>query len=206
MITRLQKLLSATDFERNHNLVVHCLIVGVAFATYGIDRDDVVWRFIKYHGTSTRTWEHGLFALATALIAAGAVLCTFTRRQPAKITVSGFGSLPLNYAGEFLYAVGLAALLPLAGYVILIAGEGTRLLRLSLADESLASARLSAATGSQNRISLAQSARRESLKWALLISMVVFTITLRDRLADMLICASVVSAVMLNWREARQYG
>lgn len=197
MGTPLTRLMSATDFERQHPLVMHCLIVGLAFASYGIDRDDIVWRFIKHHGASTRLWEHGLFSLATVLIAGGAFLCTSSRKKPAQLTMLRFGRFPLTYLGQFLYAVGLASVLPLAGYTILIAGEGLRLLRLSLAGKSRS---LPAVSSSQNGMSLGESARREALKWGVVITMVVFTITLRDRLADLMMFGSVVSAVLLNWR------
>jgi hypothetical protein len=51
-------------------------------------------------------------------------------------------------------------------------------------------------------------ARAEAVKWGLLISMIVFTVTLRDAYADYLIGASVLFAALVNlaplWRRAHQ--
>ena len=43
--------MKATDFECRHQTLVHQLIVGAAFLTYLIDREDVVWRFVKDSAT-----------------------------------------------------------------------------------------------------------------------------------------------------------
>lgn len=79
MSTYSAQLLKATDYEYNHPILVRLLIVGAAFLTYLIDRDDMVWRFVKNHGAQTRTWEHWLFLAATLLIGMGAYVCTAAR-------------------------------------------------------------------------------------------------------------------------------
>jgi hypothetical protein len=40
--------------------------------------------------------------------------------------------------------------------------------------------------------------RREAAKWGILVTMVVFSVTLIDRLAEILALASILVAVMLN--------
>lgn len=194
----------ATDVERDHQILVHSLIIGAAFLTYLIDRDDVVWRFIKNHGQLTRPLEHWLFLIATLMIGAGAWLCTAARRSERHGPLT---ELPnrLHCLGQFFYAVGLASLLPLGGYLLLIVGESIRLLRISFRTQSSV---VRDSAGARNALTEAvdvkhkwfEAAQPEALKWCLLISMIVFTVTLRDRYADWLICASIVVGGLLNWR------
>src|SRR5271166_303439 len=112
--------MKATNFEYRHQTLVHQLIVGAALLTYLIDRDDVVWRFVR-NSYTPRLWERSLFIVATILIAMGAGLSTWAR------AVSRPGP---QYLGELLYAIGLGSLMPLSGFIILIAGEALRILRL----------------------------------------------------------------------------
>jgi hypothetical protein len=213
MSTSQNALFKATPFERDHSLFIHCVIVGTAFLTYFLDREDIVWRFIKNHGAETRALEHTLFLLATFFVGIGGYLCTIARKGAVQSSPGTPRSRPprlLHYSGQFLYAVGLASLLPVAGYVILIAGEGVRLLRLWLADVDSSITHSARQTSRQrslepNAKSLAEAVRRETLKWCVLVTMVVFTITLRDRYADVLICASIFLALVANWRLVRSY-
>ena len=39
--------MQATEFEYRHQALVHQFIVGAAFLTYFVDRDDIIWRFVK---------------------------------------------------------------------------------------------------------------------------------------------------------------
>ena len=68
----------ATNLEYCHQTLVHQFIVGAAFLTYLIDRDDIVWRFVR-NGSTPRLWERSLFIVATILITGGAGRCTPAR-------------------------------------------------------------------------------------------------------------------------------
>jgi len=210
--------LRATKFERDHPLLMHMLIVGAAFATYLYDRDDVVWRFIKNLGADTRPVERGLFLAAALLIGSGAYICTRTRAAGrTSPTTPGRASRSqsndsLHYLGQLFYAIGLASLLPLAGFIILSVGEAVRLLRLTLASDQPSNhetAPVESSTESfppnasmpANRISFAYAARLEAVKWALFIAMIVYTITLRDRVADVMIVAGILCSMLVNWRQ-----
>ena len=70
--------MKATDFEYRHQTLVHQFIVGAAFLTYLIDREDVVWRFVKDSATPHRL-ERFIFIIATLLIELGARICTRAR-------------------------------------------------------------------------------------------------------------------------------
>jgi len=201
MSTYSAQLLKATDVEYNHPILIRLLIVGAAFLTYLIDRDDIVlWRFIKNHGAQTRTWEHWLFLAATLLIGMGAYVCTADRL--GVMCVSGVSSGRQLLAsssqsrrnwGEFLYAVGLASFAPLSGYCLLVLGEGFRLLRLSLRNNDAPQPR-------RTEPNWPHAIRSETAKWGIFITMIVFTITLKDRYAEALVCTSVVAWGLLNWR------
>ena len=51
-------------------------IVAAAFLTYLIDRDDVVWRFVK-DSAAPQELQRALFTVATLFIVVGAGICTW---------------------------------------------------------------------------------------------------------------------------------
>jgi hypothetical protein len=173
--------MKATDFERSHQLLLHELIVGAAVLIYLFDRDDVIWRFVKTSPTDARILERVLFVVATLLFGVSAWIGTHARARRSPIQI--------RCLGEFLYALALASLVPLAGSLILIAGEAIRILRLlgrgidPVVQEN---------GSSSPRSAWAAAFRREILKWGLFLTMVAFTVTLRDRLAEILISAGVI--------------
>ncbi len=216
--------MKATDFEYRRQLLLHELIVGAALLTYLVDRDDIVWRYIK-SSDHARLLEHCLFAITTLLFGISACLCTIARAHPSTEASSGStqavnrefrGSFyQLRLFGDFLYALALASLLPLSGFFILIVCEAIRLARLSWRENVLtrsetaeierpliAPASLSAQTTPTGRAQLewGKAFRREALKWGVFLSMIVFTLTLKDRIAEVLIGASVVLWILLNLR------
>jgi hypothetical protein len=177
--------MKATDFEYRHQLLLHEVILGAATLTYLVDRDDIIWRFIKM-SPAARALERSLFAVATLLFGVSAWLCTHARahRHPGR----------LFWLGEYVYAFALASLVPFAGSLILIIGEGIRIVRL------LGRGVESAELEGPERPGWRSALRRESIKWGLFVTMIVFTITLRDRVAEILIGASVVFWMLLNLR------
>jgi hypothetical protein len=216
--------LKASRFERDHQMLIRLALVGAAWLTYLVDRDDVVWRVVKDAGTLSRAFEHAAFAMAGILIGLGASFCTIARRVGLNVRASReAGSVTqitpaVEYAGEFLYAVGLASLVPLAGSILLVAGEGTRLLRLTWSDRrrwaseglparsARAPARmptLQASTVQSSTVTWRAAIRREVARWGIFLSMIVFAITLRDRQVELLIGVSVLLAVLANWRAIR---
>jgi hypothetical protein len=176
--------------------VRHALI-AVAVATYLFDPEDAVWRFVR-DSPVNRLLERGFFLAATLLIGVGAVLCT---RASASVQTDSPPSRSLvrqHYFGEFFYAAGFASLLPLLGFVLLVCGEGVRLLRLMASDPIGRPKALQASTG------WFPAFREQSAKWGIFVSMIVFTITLTDRLIEILACLSGALWAVLNlpafWR------
>jgi len=179
-------------------------------STYIIEKDDVVWSFIKDHGAATRPLEHLSFLWATLLIGLGAYICTkadFRIISCQTTAPSGDKGRPLSlfwrndvllphYLGEAVYALGFASLMPPAGFIILILGELIRLGRLLLSHRvSPESSRHLLVVGGANWTA---AIRLEFLKWGIFVSMSVFTITLIDRHADVLIAASFLLWILVE--------
>src|SRR5215472_5207047 len=172
--------MQVTDFEYRHPTLVHQLIVGAAFLTYLLQPDDIVWWFVKDR-PSPHVPERILFMAATLLIGIGAAICTRARVLQ--------GQRRRHYhLGEFLYAIGLGSLAPLSGFVVLVLGEGIRILRLLKRD------------GVSPKFSPGTAISEEAVKWCVLVSMIVFVIMLRDRVIEILLAVSFVVGLVLNFR------
>ena len=125
--------MKATDFEYRHQTLVHQFMVAAAFLTYFVDRENIVWRFVK-DSSAPRGFERFFFIVATVFIVVGAAICTYTRVYPRPESAIGMESYRhlhrSRYFGDVLYAIGLATLFPLWGFIILVAGEALRVFRL----------------------------------------------------------------------------
>lgn len=185
-------MMNATEFEFRHQTLVHQLIVGAAVLTYLIDADDIVWRFVKDSATP-HPFERLVFIVATLFIAVGAVVCT-----RARVHASPSTSVQPRYIGDLLYAVGLASLVPLSGFVVLVVGEALRIVRLVLRER--AHAWNLQHPSLEVRRTWAHAIRREIVKWGILVTMIVFVITLQDRQADVLVVLSFLLGMLLNTR------
>jgi hypothetical protein len=204
--------MKATDFEYHRQTSVHQFIVATAFLTYLVDREDVVWRFVK-DTAAPRLFERFFFVLATVFILAGAAICTWARAHRRPEGTTGMESYrhlhQSRYIGDLLYAIGLASLAPSWGFIILVAGEALRVFRLTRYEEhltqnfpqhSLPTASLGRPFGAQDPHSsgLVKAFRQEAVKWGLFVTMVVFVITLKDRLAEVLAAASFLIGLLVN--------
>jgi len=185
------KAMRASDFECRHPVMLHQGIVGLAFGTYFIQRDDIVWQLVRNAGPPLDvTLERAAFAVATLLVGAGAVLCTWHRRH--------------RYLGELLYAIGLASLAPGSGFLILVGGEALRLYRLSARERTVGQGVIAPEGVSAPP---APAGWRESIaKWGIFVTMVTFTITLQDRLAEILAGLVYVLSITLNVGSVRRRG
>ncbi|HTY84855.1 MAG TPA: hypothetical protein VMB19_11590 [Silvibacterium sp.] len=170
--------MKATDFEYRHQTQIHNLLILAGVLTYLVDPDDIVWRFVR-DSSAPRFWERVAFIVATILIAIGAILCTRARAfyRP-------------HYLGELVYAIGFGSLLPIPGFLILVFGESLRLFRLARREPRQPSPAAMPAWG--------HAFRREAVKWGIVITMLVFVTTLKDRHADVLAVSSFLIGLLLN--------
>jgi protein-S-isoprenylcysteine O-methyltransferase Ste14 len=216
--------MSATDFELRHQTLLHFLLVSLAFLTYLFAPDDIVWAFVK--GSShPHLLERSLFAVASLLIGAAATICTWARAYPAPQTINSSAPIACdgpyrylrypNHLGNLLFAVGLGSLAPLPGFVILVAGQALLDFRLiRRAQEDLQRAADSPQTLSRvprllpsfrpclptkgDAPNWTPAFRQESAKWGLFLTMIIFTVSLVDRVAEVLALASLLLWLLLN--------
>jgi protein-S-isoprenylcysteine O-methyltransferase Ste14 len=216
--------MSATDFELRHQTLLHFLLVSLAFLTYLLVPDDIVWAFVK-DSSHPHLLERTLFAIATLFIGTAAAICTWARAYPASQSVSS--SVPtardgpyrhLRYPsqlGNLLFAAGLGSLAPLPGFLILVAGQALLDFRLiRRADQDLKrAAYLQPSAPPMPRLlpsfrpclpakgdapDWKPAFRQESAKWGLFLTMLVFTGLLVDRVAEILALASLLLWLLLN--------
>ena len=191
----------ATEFEYRHQALVHQFIVCSAFLTYFIDRDDIIWRFVKDSATP-HGLERSLFILATLFIAAGAGICTWTRAYRTSTSGSRDSLRRPQSLGDLLYAIGLGSLAPLSGFLVLVGGEALRVFRLIRRAEDRAQnvgAPLSLSpAANKRRLPWKSAFRQEAVKWGILLTMIIFVMTLKDRVAEVLAIASLLVGLLFN--------
>jgi hypothetical protein len=203
--------MKASDFELRHQTLVHQFVVAAALLTYLFDRDDIVWRFVK-NSTGPQELERVLFIIATVAIAVGAGICTWARVCGKLESVTGVEPHRClrrpRFLGDLVYAIGLASLFPLPGFLILVSGEALRVFRLiGRADNRAPNfqqnswhgpALVEPAPEKQFGSSWAMASRKEAVKWGIFLTMIVFVITLQDRPAEYLAAASFLIGLPLN--------
>jgi len=186
----------ATEFEIHHAKLLRRTLVAIAWATYLLDREDAVWRFIRQY-PYRRLLEHFAFGIAAVLIGVAAALCTrAAASEPAEKVGPSAGPFdrnnpfpPAQLLGEWLYAIGLASLVPLLGSVLLVAGESIRVTRLGLLVRKGHDAKLEQPIPGSR---WGRALRLQAVKWGVFLTMIVFAVTLVDRFADFGIVASIL--------------
>lgn len=96
---------------------------------------------------------------------------------------------------RILFALALGLLVPLAGTVVIVGGETLLVYRLWVRNRE----RRRVADGYSAR-HWGEALRRSASKWGLALSMILFTLTLRDRIAEIGAGASVLLWLALNFR------
>jgi hypothetical protein len=173
-------------------------LVVAAWLTYLVDPEDVVWRFIK-GASDARLLEHIGFGVAAAAIGAGILLGSW--RTDRDFIAEGWtaGSIRRRCLGEILHGIGIASLVPVAGFVILVAGETIRSVRYARLEMRIAPELLDA-----RRVGRFPAPAGPAWKWVVLsqgfawcafVSMVIFSVVLLDRVADYLFLGTIMIAM-----------
>ncbi len=205
----------ATDFEYRHRTLLHLLVVGLAFLTYLFEPDDIVWALVRDHTTYRALLERLFFGSGALLMIVSALLQTWAVAEGGP-GVTAFSTVDepsrygqhVFYAGRLLFALGLGLLAPLWGAVILFTGEIILTLRLLGMDYLGARVELPQHRGNMQGVSVRpfrnqwrRAVREEAAKWGLAITMVVFTLTLQDRIAEILAAVSFLIWIVLNFSD-----
>lgn len=184
--------MKATDFEYRHQNLFHLLLVGLALLTYLVNPDDIVWALVRRH-SNRASLERIAFAAGTFVMISSAVLETWgaARAQLSAPALddrrsSNSAHWPLRLS-RLLLASALGLLLPWSGALVLIAGEAVLVFRLVLRDRENAAPAEPIRTSSHHDAKTAwgRGFRTALSKWGLAISMVLFTLTLQDRIVEL---------------------
>jgi hypothetical protein len=164
--------MKATDFEYRHQTLLHLLVVGLAVSTYFFTRDDIVWALVRKHSNSALL-EQLVFAVGTLMLLSCAVLETWARAysEPVVLLLS-----------RVLFALVVGLLVPLLGTIVIIGGEALLVFRLYVRDHDSAGADRFPVRGAD--AAWAEAFRRAASKWGFAASMIVFTLTLKDKVAE----------------------
>jgi hypothetical protein len=177
--------MKATDFEYRHQTLLHYLVVGLAVSTYLFTRDDIVWAAVRNH--SNRAFlEQASFGAGTVLLFGCALLETWGEawRSARSLLVS-----------RLLFMLVVGMLVPLAGTIVIDAGEGLLVWRLFVRYRE----GLQVDPGA-SQAHWGDALRRAASKWGFAATMIVFTVTLRDRIAEIGAAVSFLVWLVLNWR------
>lgn len=188
----------AAPFAVRHPFLVHGILVVLCWSPYEIDRVDVVWRFVR-HSANAHVLEHIGFALAALSIGVGIWLGAWPGGRRANLTVSDPRSIRRRSVGEILHASGIATLLPVAGALLMVFGEAIRSTRYARWKLNASTAQFGPPAPA-SVISAPMQPGRLALRHiagiCAFLSMLAFSITLRDRLADGLFAATALVFVI----------
>lgn len=178
--------LNAVELRRPY--LMHGLVLLVGWGTYLLDPDDVLWRFIR-HSPHSRLLEHLGFGCAAAAIGLGILLgCWRTDRD---YSAEGWtsGSIRRRCVGEILHGIGLASLVPVAGFVVIVCGETIRSVRYARLKMRIAREHGSGLPGGLPVEAPGGPAWKwlvlsQAGMWCAFVSMAIFSIILIDHAAD----------------------
>jgi hypothetical protein len=215
----------ATDFEYRYQTLLHLLVVGLAFLAYAFQRDDIVWALVKHHTIYRTLLERIVFGIGALEVLCSAALQTWAQAYRFSAADAQVASPTgdetyrrledLIYVGRLLFASGIGLLAPISGTVILLVGEVSLVARLFVRNSNptnLHALHRDWIFPWFHRLLPAQSLsanwkyalRREASKWGLAITMIAFTLTLRDRVAEILAGASFFLWLALNLSDFRR--
>jgi protein-S-isoprenylcysteine O-methyltransferase Ste14 len=218
--------MKATDFEYRHQVLLHLLVVGMAFLTYAFQPDDIVWALVKRHGADRALLERLIFGIGALMAAGSAMLLTWASayRNPASTDGVSFLSCDGPYRhlqhplhlGRLLFALGIGMLAPAWGTLVLLMGETFLVMRLIARGDEGTEPESEFLRQYRARVPRFWPARHpyfppqglgadwkqavceQASKWGLAATMVVFTLTLQDRLAETLAGLSFLLWAALN--------
>jgi hypothetical protein len=191
-------------FAVRHPFLIHGVLVILCWLTYLFDREDVVWRFIK-DSANSRLLEHLAFALAAVCIACGVSLGAWPSGNHDGCAGQTTRSIRCRSFGEILHAIGIASLLPLAGSVALICAEAIRSTHYACCciaasvPQPVASANV---PGPCRNPPLRRILLRHIAGICAFLSMLAFSITLSDGMADALFAATALVFVITRFVDA----
>jgi hypothetical protein len=184
-------------------LIVRAALLLVGLSTYLISPDDVVWRFIRT-APHARALEHVLFGIAAAILGFALFLKVKASAHPENRNTYGPSRITAAIA-SILQAIGIGALLPLPGFLLLVLGDVVASLLLYDRHSTAEDPR------SEGEDSLGASGQLQTFRWSdalaihiglccAFLSMAIFSVVLIDRVADVLFAMTALVSVAANSR------
>ena len=183
-------------------LIVRAALLLVGLSTYLISPDDVVWRFIR-SAPHARALEHALFGIATVILGFALLLKVKASAHPKNRDSHGPSHITAAIA-SILQAIGIGSLLPFSGFLLLVLGDVA--VSLLLDDRHSTAEDLGAERNSRQARKPSQISRwRHALATHIglcfaFLSMVIFSVVLVDRVADVLFAMTALVSVAANSR------
>ncbi|MGO9325308.1 MAG: hypothetical protein ACLP07_12175 [Terracidiphilus sp.] len=192
-----------SPFALRHPFLIHGILVVLCWLTYLLDQQDVVWRFIK-GSPNSRLLEHLAFALAAVCIGRGVLLGAWpSGNRDGEVQTAR--SIRRRSLGEILHAVGIASLLPVSGSIVLVCAEALRSIhyaRLRVAASTPLPAARANAPNPGRKSAFPHLLLRHIAGICAFLSMLVFSITLSDRVADALFAATALAFIVTRYVDA----
>jgi hypothetical protein len=186
---------NADVLEIRRPFLIHGILLFAAWLTYFADPVDVVWRFVRF-SPDARFLERIAFSSAAAAIGSGILFGSWRTDRDYRPEGWHPKSVRLRCVAEILHGIGIATLLPVGGCVLLIAGETLRSLRYArlksqIAGEGSCRPALAIPAFSWKRLLLSQ-----GFVWCAFASMLIFSVLLTDRVADVLFSGTFLLALL----------
>jgi hypothetical protein len=212
----------ATDFEYRHQTLLHLLTVGLAFLTYVVSPDDIEWALVKPHATYQALLGRLVFGMGALMIVSAALVETWAsayrqvrqirqRCAPIPIMVRAGTYNTRFISGESCLRLDWGSLHRRWGAVILLAGEMVLIVRLLAREHHAASFRQYRwqslrfltlfhrwPSGGGTGADWGKALRQQAGQWGLAMTMIVFTLTLQDRVAEIMADAGFLAWIVLN--------
>lgn len=214
----------ATEFEHRHQTMLHLLVVGSAFLMYAFQPDDIVWALVRHHTIYRALLERSVFGTGALLVIVSALIQTWAGAYGPPGAAHGATVLACDgpyryvqyplYIGRILFALGIGLLAPALGSAVLLGGEIFLVARLFGRDREGKTAGSCGEYGTRVPRFLPSlpprfpprgfpagsrgALRKEASKQGLAVTMIVFTLTLQDRPAEILAGASFIFWFTLN--------
>lgn len=186
---------TANALEIRRPFLIHGVLLFAAWLTYFADSADVVWRCIR-SSPHARFLEHVAFGSAALAIGIGILLGSWRTDRDYRHEGWDPKTVRLRCVGEILHGIGMATLLPVAGCVLLVAGETLRSLRYARLKTHIARSRPSLRPMPSLAASWKGLLLGQGFAWCAFASMVIFSIVLVDRVADVLFAGTLLVALV----------
>ena len=181
--------------------IVRVALLIAGLSTYLISPDDVVWRFIKT-APHARALEHVAFGISAAFLGLALILKVKASVHP-KFQDFRNPSAAGAFVASLLQAIGIGSLLPLPGFLLLVSGD--------VATSLLLGGRNSAREDPNAEPDSPQAGRPLAFQWRdalsahiglglAFLSMVIFSVLLIDRVADVLFAITALVSIAANAR------